>query len=305
MRVLPQRFNKPELVLRPRAGARRVAHHLFSGRSEGGERDVRLRWDMTLTVRPEDVIGRSIASYGVFDLILSETVFRLLDPGDHAADVGANIGYVTGLMARRAGPDGRVTAFEPHPAVRRLLEANVARWASDSSVAAVDVRPVAVSNTGGSGTLVVSDAFATNMGVARLDAREGGDVQLTTLDEAFGGDELGLLKIDVEGHELAVLEGGAALFEAGRVRDVIFEDFGIYPTPLTEFLEARGYTVLSLDNTLSRPLARPAADHPPRRGWEGPSYLATLEPARVTDRLRLRGWAVLGVGRVEKSLARA
>lgn len=36
---------------------------------------------------------------GVYDLPVSETIWRLLDPGDYAIDVGASLGHMTGIMA--------------------------------------------------------------------------------------------------------------------------------------------------------------------------------------------------------------
>jgi FkbM family methyltransferase len=51
-------------------------------------------------------------------------------------------------------------------------------------------------------------------------------IELTTLDtfcEAYGIAAIDFLKLDVEGHELAVLRGGAQMFKAGKVRVVQFE----------------------------------------------------------------------------------
>ncbi len=61
-----------------------------------------------MRVRPAEGVGRSLWRLGVYDLVTCELCWRLLDPGETAVDVGANIGVVTGLLARRAGPAGEV-----------------------------------------------------------------------------------------------------------------------------------------------------------------------------------------------------
>ena len=70
---------------------------------------------------------RHMAAQVSIDLAVSEALWRLLDPGALALDVGANIGFMTNLMAWRSGPCGRVLAFEPHPEVFRSLAENVER----------------------------------------------------------------------------------------------------------------------------------------------------------------------------------
>ena len=66
-------------------------------------------------MNPKETIGRAILRLGVYDLCVSESICRLLDPGESAIDVGANLGYMTSLMAAKAGKCGSVESFEPHP----------------------------------------------------------------------------------------------------------------------------------------------------------------------------------------------
>ena len=73
-------------------------------------------WGLQMQIRPNDYIGSCIWGRGIYDLGVSEAIWRLLDKDDLAIDVGANIGHMTGIMARRVGPKGAVIAFEPHPA---------------------------------------------------------------------------------------------------------------------------------------------------------------------------------------------
>src|SRR5271166_4673918 len=126
MRLL-KRINKPEYVYQPRVFFRRLAHVLLP---QPEAVDVILPWGLRMRVRPDDDLGRSLWQMGIYDLILSEAIWRLLDRGESAIDVGSNIGYVTGLMAARIGPDGQVLAFEPHPRIFAELAANIDGWVS-------------------------------------------------------------------------------------------------------------------------------------------------------------------------------
>jgi hypothetical protein len=89
-----------------------------------------------------------------------------------------------------------------------------------------------------------------------------------------------------------VFQGGANLFNSGRVRDCIFEEHGAYPTGATRFLEDRGYTLFTILRTLTRPVLAPPASE--RSSWESTSYLATRDAVRAQARLAGRGWRALG-----------
>ena len=68
------------------------------------------------------------------------------------------------------------------------------------------------------------------------------EVPTDTLDGLTGADgQIDLLKLDVEGHEAAVLHGATGLLGRGAVRDIIFEEHAPYPSPTTRLLEGQGY----------------------------------------------------------------
>jgi FkbM family methyltransferase len=301
VRVLPGRLaDKPQYVFHPSRALRRLMHG-FTDRADRTE-IAQLPWGLPLEVRMSDSIGFSIFAGRVFDPCVTETLHRLIDPGDLVADVGANVGYLTSLAAARAGRDGRVLAFEPHPQVYELLERNSARW-RDRGVDKVELHRAALSDRRGEGTLVAGPSFEGNMGLAALASDEpvtaGSEtiaVQLARLDETVGDERLGLLKIDVEGNEPDVLRGAERLLAAGAIRDIVFEDHDAYPSAATSIVESAGYELISLDNDLrGLRLVAPEARGEVRE-WPGPSYLATLEAERAKRRLRPRGWQVSGIG---------
>lgn len=302
---------KPEYLFRPSQIWLRLTRE-FKQRVHIYE-DVTLPWGLVIRVRPAEMIGSCIWRVGLYDLCVSETLWRLIDPGDIAVDVGANIGYMTSIMALRGGPLGRVIAFEPHPDVFAELKANVNRWAGIKGAGPIVTHCIALSDRSGQGRLGAPDGFDSNRGLAMLissdDALNAGQASLTVeigrLDEIVGSEAIGLLKLDVEGHETNVLMGAAQLIKRQQIRDIVFESHAHYPTPLHHLLEEQGYQVFELDVSLLGLKVEAAGVNRRqiRRSVDAPSCLATLAPERALSRLSKKGWAVLGRPRLNVTLA--
>ncbi len=307
MKLVPARVaDKPHYVLHPTRLVRRAFHRARVRSATLPEVAVaRVPWGLELEVHPRDAIGYSILTTGMFDPAVSETLHRLIDPGDLVVDVGANVGYLTGLAATRVGTIGTVVAYEPHPRVFDRLRANAARWAAGDtpSTGHIEVRAAAVSDHAGTARLAFGPHFDDNMGLAALhtNGEAIGDTDLLPvpverLDDAAGDRDIGVLKIDVEGHEPEVLRGAERLLATGRIRDIVFEDHEPYPDPSTDLLEAAGYHLIGLSNDLFGLRLLDPEHRGPLRGWPGPSYLATRDPQRALARLTRRGWQIDGIG---------
>ena len=148
-------------------------------------------------------------------------VARLLKPGEDALDIGANHGVYT-LALARSEAIRRVWAFEPTTAPRARLERTVA---ANALQARVSVVPCALSNYTGSAVFHTSAQSELNS----LHAQGGATEELVTLDtlDAFAQRELtarhvGFVKIDAEGEEPRVLQGGHQFFQT-RSPIVMFE----------------------------------------------------------------------------------
>lgn len=156
-------------------------------------------------------------------------------------DVGANIGNHALFFA---GHYSQVFAFEPVPRTFRLLEMNAALAGnircfnlglSNESADAWIIEPTSNS---GAAKILSEDEVAGGRPAAQTRI-----VSLDTLDEVCRN-RIGLMKIDVEGHELQVLQGAESLI--ARDRPVVLleqrhRDFSGGTTSCLEFLKAAGY----------------------------------------------------------------
>jgi len=249
-----------------------------------------------LAVNPRDTIGRAIWTTGIYDLAASEALFRLAAPGALHLDIGANIGCMTGLLATRAGLSGQVIAFEPHPVVGERLAENLARFARLPNAAPVEFRAVALGDAAGEAWLIDPDGFGNNTGLARLASanEQGGTVvKVERLDDVLGDRTAVLAKIDVEGHEAAVLRGAPKALTEKRLRHVIFEEHGGPDAESVRLLLRAGYSVFQLGWKMSGPVLAELAAPTVCKKYEAPNYLATCEPERVRAALSRGGWHAL------------
>ncbi|MFP4126884.1 MAG: FkbM family methyltransferase [Alphaproteobacteria bacterium] len=283
---------RPEYLHRPRQIVERLR---YAYRSPQGEAWARTPWGLPVWVDAQELHGRALLTHGVVDLGVTEVIWRLVEPGDAVVDVGANVGGLTAAMARRVGRGGSVVAFEPHPATRALLERSAERWSS-LGAAPVVVRAEALSSTEGTARLHVPEAFARNSGIARLvETGDGVDIPTTTFDRVFARDiKLKLVKIDVEGHEDAVVEGMRETLTDGRVEHIVFEEFRPLPSPLCMTLTTYGFEAFLIDTGIGGPSLLPVDGTHHAPSGRPPNVLATRSSRDALVRLQPRGFACLG-----------
>ncbi|MEM9714530.1 MAG: FkbM family methyltransferase, partial [Actinomycetota bacterium] len=188
-----------------------LAHHCRFTTREGDQRRRRVveldvaQHRYRLEVDPDDFVGREIVLTGrPYEADLLEHLARHLPSGGRVLDVGAHIGNHTIALAVLGH---EVVAVEPNPETRALLEANVHRNGLDGRVT---VHGVAAGARPGHGALIVDD---DNSGATRLDPGAG-SVPIRRIDDLV--QDVDLVKLDVEGHELAALEGAHRLLSTRR-----------------------------------------------------------------------------------------
>jgi FkbM family methyltransferase len=281
---------KPEYVYQPARFLHRLLH-----KPDRTSPTALTAFGFPLDLMPDELISNSIRRKGMYDIITAEAVYRLLDVNEQAIDVGAHVGLMSVIMGLRVWPKGIVQSFEPHPDVHEILCGNAARF--KESMKADIIRPsnLAISDTAREAPLFLPQDWSANTGVARLDAPANSGppattVECQTLDNAMALEKPALMKLDVEGHELAVLRGAPRTLE--KLRDIVFEDFGVYRTPAMTLLERQGFRIFALYRTLSRPiLSSPDRHEIPEKA--DPNYLATRDPDRAEQRFKDVGWTVL------------
>ncbi|MCA1612883.1 MAG: FkbM family methyltransferase [Acidobacteria bacterium] len=176
---------------------------------------------------PEDVrIVPHLCLDGFWESWITVAAARLIRPGWHCVDVGANHGYYTVLMADAAGEGGRVLAVEPNPQLcerlGRSLEVNglvgrttvLQRAAADADGAALTLavpRRHASDATVCRGATADEDAFA---------------VEAVTLDRATADwPRVDFVKIDAEGAEALIWRGMRGLLRRHPGVAVLLELF--------------------------------------------------------------------------------
>jgi FkbM family methyltransferase len=158
-----------------------------------------------------------------------------LESGQTVFDVGANVGLFALHAARAVGPTGRVFVFEPNPEVRRRLTRNLQL----NRMTNVAVQLVALGDRigeaklflpgpGSSGGASLLEGWRDMVDATRPDVPAGEDdttsVRLGTLDsfcEEHSIERIDSIKIDVEGLEPEVLEGGRRMLSSCRPKMLI------------------------------------------------------------------------------------
>ena len=207
-----------------------------------------------IVVPVDDLIGRRIMATGMFEATQIEGITQLLErpelfslntkPAGVFVDVGANIGLFTIAFSRFFD---RTLAIEANPQTFAILQANTTL----RDLGNVKCLCLAASDSAKSSTLFVPNDG--NLGHATMSLNQHRSSKKISIecrpldqivDENGGGIPIGLIKIDVEGHELEVLKGARNTLLRDRPI-VLFEALNIPDaTKCAELLYDCGYTRL-------------------------------------------------------------
>lgn len=170
----------------------------------------------------EATVARSLAAFLPDDGVL--------------VDIGSNWGYFPLLFASRESFRGRILAFEPVPSTYADLadlveQAGLGPW--------IETRQAAVGKEDGAVAMTVP----RHSGLAKIDEGKGGVSVPVVRFDSLGLERVDVVKIDVEGHELAVFEGMVETLR--RLGPVLVFESGVgerkKAQPPLEFLESVGY----------------------------------------------------------------
>jgi len=227
-----------------------------------------VRWCLDL----EEGIDFSIYLLGAFERSTVATLRALVKAGDVVLDIGANIGAHTLGLAKNVGAAGKVYAFEPADFAFQKLLRNLA------------LNPELERRTKASQVMLGSGAEKPPAGVyaswplekvdsvhpkhrGRFVSTEGAVVD--TLDGFVAREKvsrINLIKMDVDGHELPVLQGGRSVLREHR--PVIVMEMSPYVhaeeqnsfAAMIDLLKEFGYKIEDARNRKTLPLDAAALD---------------------------------------------
>lgn len=185
--------------------------------------------------------GKSFDVYGEY----SEDEIKLynlaIKPGDTVVEIGGNIGSLTLPISRILGPTGTLMVFEPERTAFYALAGNVAL----NNIRNTFIFQQAMGKETGMMKVPELDLEKTfNFGGLELDKDYSNSphypVGVNTIDN-LGLQKLDLLKIDVEGMELTVLEGGVKTIDKFEPHLIVEDDREGKSEELRKFIRDHGY----------------------------------------------------------------
>lgn len=185
-----------------------------------------------------------------YELEMLQDIQANVSAGDLVLDVGANIGNHTLYLAAIA--ECKVTSFEPNvsliEALRRSVEIN-------QLGERVTLMPFGVGHAAGQGHFAA--IMEENLGGQSIDIGEG-DIRIVALDELEFPERVRLIKIDVEGMELPVLEGAVGLIEKDQPLIYVECINADHYKTISTWMESHGYVYWDTFNATPTHLFRPA-----------------------------------------------
>jgi len=213
-------------------------------------------------------------------------ILRSLKPGDIAVDIGCHKGGYLYWMRKKVENSGHCYAFEPQPKLYNYLRHILQLFAYQN----ITLEHKGVSSEAGTFRLYIpktASGASPGASLNALDEQNNGvetvEIQTITLDGYFfeRGIAPDFLKIDVEGHEAAVLKGGEQLLRQHHPRILMeCETRHLKTGSVSDILQMmhdwgyRGYFIL--DGKLHAVEAFDSAVHQKQsegRFWEAPGYV--------------------------------
>jgi len=210
---------------------------------KGAEFVLNVPGDGVVRVGYRETLGWSSLLYGTFEKEELEFVCRYVRRGESVMDIGANIGLFAVVMGRTVGQDGTVITFDPVPSHIVRLQANL----KENGISAEAVYELALGSTNGQMSLKMSDDTAyASMHEVEHGFGNGNVIQVNVrrLDDVWherGTPMVSFIKMDVEGAELEVIEGGQEMLAHCHPTMLIEANTTQHLAKLKEALQPLGY----------------------------------------------------------------
>ena len=186
--------------------------------------------------------GSAVYTHGLSDH--GELLFlaHLLRPGDHFADIGANVGMYSVWVAGTTGANA--ISIEPVPPTFKALKQNIRL---NDLAHLIEAHQVAAGAEAGV-VRMTSDVGGLDHIVEGKSAGNTVDVPVTRIDDLLKGRGPYAMKIDVEGYELRALQGAVQTLQNPDVKAVVIElqdwtlrKFGTSEKECREYLIGLGF----------------------------------------------------------------
>jgi len=178
-----------------------------------GQRTVKIENDILITVPDDLTLMTPYILEEQQDWFEDEIKFvrHLIKPGMQIIDIGANYGCYALSMAKLAGSNGRVWAFEPCSNTADHLQKSIETNGLDQ----IQLIRAALSNRQGEACLSTQDNAELNSLSDDNGGTDSETVPLYRLDDCmqnYNWENIDFLKLDAEGEEVRILEGGETFF---------------------------------------------------------------------------------------------
>ena len=217
--------------------------------------------DLTMDLSLSEHMQRRIFWMGFYSQGVVALIKRTVTEDMTVVDVGANVGEITLVCSKLVGSGGHVLAFEPVERILKSLTKNVAA----NAIRNVSIFPLGLADHDGSATIYESCGQGASddehHGLGSLygksdEHRSLGVIKLARLDricEELTIRRIDLIKIDIEGAELACLRGAKDIISLMRPRIIIeIQEYsssraGYEQGDILDFLSLYGYEFYSID----------------------------------------------------------
>ena len=187
-------------------------------------------------------------------LDIEEFVEDYLKEGDVMIDIGANIGLVTLTSSSIIGQHGKAYSIEAHPTIFQNLLENIKINNRNN----IHTFNTAIGNK--TGKVIFSNIRSDTMNSIKIEGTDGISISMKKLDDLpISETSISLIKIDVEGYEKFVLDGGVktlkitncVYFEA---IEKLYNKYGYTKTDIIKKMEKNGFKIFELNNKILSPI---------------------------------------------------
>lgn len=259
-RILPSSlFTKIRRIWQMTFGKLRNRSHISSKKSFTKEDIVDLDYgngvNFKIKINPlNKSVDQDIFMYHSYEPDMVKVFKNNIKPGFRVLDIGANIGHHSLVFSKLAGNAGKVIAFEPIPRIYNQFLESVQL----NEMTNIEIKNYALSNNVGKVNLYLDEENYGHSSIIKDKENMTKHIEIQTerLDNLNVG-KIDFVKIDVEGYEWNVIEGGMKTFTENK--PVIVMEYSpefyqasdaSHSTKILEWLVRNNYKILDIDDRM-------------------------------------------------------